>query len=514
MSKSNAFYVGSSKGNVSQPFSDKGLSWPQTLVKYLGVNVPITNFDNNLLFNENFPGITREVQTLLNIWSSRGLTLMGKITILKSLVIPKIVYKATYLPITLSEIFIKELNQIMYKFIWGSKWEKIGRSQLCCDVKEGDGKMIDIKQYVLSLRFNFIFELFGNNYQSSWKSLEHRCIDENVLFCILRSTVKLNSMLVGRVAFLRFTLTTLRTLKHVNNIDNDSKYLWFNKAVKYRNQPMFVEEFCKAGIFDFFQLLNSDFELYSYDKVASAFHMIPTNTSFIKYIKFISAIPMAWITTTNSNSHEPSCTFSDFKQTVKQQITALGSSSKTAYKFLKDQVKVLPVKQQLKWCGILQLPSDAIDWSTIFKNNYYATNATKLRSFQIRLNLRSIVTNIQLHVLDIASDNLCTFCREEPETLIHLFYDCKIVDAFWNNVFDWILARFRINVPSNNFHAQYVNNPLVNLMLLSARFLIYRCKHSKTTPNMPQYFNAITSTKKSEHYIAKKHNKLQFHYKK
>ena len=49
-------------------------------------------------------------------------------------------------------------------------------------------------------------------------------------------------MLVGRVAFLRFTLTTLRTLKHFCNYDNDSKYLWFNKAVKYRNQPMFVEE--------------------------------------------------------------------------------------------------------------------------------------------------------------------------------------------------------------------------------------------------------------------------------
>ena len=95
---------------------------------------------------------------------------------------------------------------------------------------------------------------------------------------------------------------------------------------------------------------------------------------------------------------------------------------------------------------MLQLPSDAIDWSTIYKNNYYATNQIKLRSFQIRLNLRSIVTNVQLYVLDIASDNLCTFCREEPETLIHLFCDCKIVDAFWNGAFDWILARFGINV--------------------------------------------------------------------
>ena len=42
---------------------------------------------------------------------------------------------------------------------------------------------------------------------------------------------------------------------------------------------------------------------------------------------------------------------------------------------------------KLQWCDILQHPSDAINWSTIYDNNYYATNDTKLRSFQIRLNL-------------------------------------------------------------------------------------------------------------------------------
>ena len=209
--------------------------------------------------------------------------------------------------------------------------------------------------------------------------------------------MKLNSKLFGSAAFLRFTLTTIRTLKQFTNVDNDSKYLWLNNALKHRNKPMFVKKFCKAGIFDFFQLLYSDCELYSCNKVASAFHMIPNNTSFIKYIKLILAIPMAWITTININSQEPSYVFSDFKQTVKQQIAALGSSSKTAYQFLNDKVDVLPVKQQLKWCDVLQLPSDAIDWSITHENNYYATNKTKLRSFQIRLNLRLIVTNVQLY---------------------------------------------------------------------------------------------------------------------
>ena len=59
----------------------------------------------------------------------------------------------------------------------------------------------------------------------------------------------------------------------------------------------------------------------------SAFDMIRNNTSFIKYITLISTIPMAWIAATNSNFHEPSHAFFDFKQTVKQQIASLNSSS-------------------------------------------------------------------------------------------------------------------------------------------------------------------------------------------
>ena len=72
MNKSNAFFVGSSKDNVSQPLSVDGLSWPQNLVTYLGVNIPINNFDNNLLLRENLPGTTREVQILSNLVISRS----------------------------------------------------------------------------------------------------------------------------------------------------------------------------------------------------------------------------------------------------------------------------------------------------------------------------------------------------------------------------------------------------------------------------------------------------------
>ena len=47
---------------------------------------------------------------------------------------PKLIYKGLNLPAVLLDTLIKQVNQILFKFIWGSKWEKIERSQVCCDI--------------------------------------------------------------------------------------------------------------------------------------------------------------------------------------------------------------------------------------------------------------------------------------------------------------------------------------------------------------------------------------------
>ena len=44
--------------------------------------------------------------------------------------------------------------------------------------------------------------------------------------------------------------------------------------------------------------------------------------------------------------------------------------------------------------------------------------------------------------------------------------------------------------------------------MLVARFFIYRCKFSKTKPNMLEYFNVLNMIKKSEYIIAKRNNSI------
>ena len=84
-SKTEGMWVGSSRSNKLKPF---GIKWPDEPIKALRVYY---TYDIKLLHEENFIERLDSVKKLINIWSSRGLSLYGKVTIIKSLLIPKFV---------------------------------------------------------------------------------------------------------------------------------------------------------------------------------------------------------------------------------------------------------------------------------------------------------------------------------------------------------------------------------------------------------------------------------------
>ena len=113
------------------------------------------------------------MQSILNLWSVRDLTVLGKITVLKNLVILKIIHKTSRLPMHSPEAFVEQLDKLTFKFIFGSNWEKISRSKLCCNIEDGGAKMIDVKQHFLALKFRWIGKLFNKDYSASWKIIEN-----------------------------------------------------------------------------------------------------------------------------------------------------------------------------------------------------------------------------------------------------------------------------------------------------------------------------------------------------
>ena len=109
-SKTEGMWTRSFRGNKTKPF---GIKRPNEPIKALGVYY---SYDPKLLLEKNFIEKLDTIKKLINIWSTRGLSLYGKVTIIKSLIISKFVYVSSILP-TPKEA-IKQLNQLLFKFLW------------------------------------------------------------------------------------------------------------------------------------------------------------------------------------------------------------------------------------------------------------------------------------------------------------------------------------------------------------------------------------------------------------
>ena len=75
-SKTEGMWIRSSRGNKTKPF---GIKQPNEPIKALGV---YHSYDPKLLLEKNFIEKLDTIEKLISIWSSRGLSLYGKVTII------------------------------------------------------------------------------------------------------------------------------------------------------------------------------------------------------------------------------------------------------------------------------------------------------------------------------------------------------------------------------------------------------------------------------------------------
>ena len=93
-------------------------------------------------------------------------------------------------------------------------------------------------------------------------------------------------------------------------------------------------------------------------------------------------------------------------------------------------------------------------WSLVFKVPFTCTVDTKLRWFQFRLIHRILGTNSFLFKINKVDSNVCVFCKEEEETLIHLFCSCIYSINFWTSLVSWVKDKQNISLYLDNFSTE------------------------------------------------------------
>ena len=161
------------------------------------------------------------------------------------------------------------------------------------------------------------------------------------------------------------------------------------------------------------------------------------------------------------------------------------------------------------------IAEDVNQFGSLHMEIYKITNVAKYRSFQYRLLQRGIVTNIQLERWGLRPDNLCTFCKEEKETILHIFCECRHTLALWKRVAYMLRDNYGdvdIELSPKSIITGNISKLKVSkfICLLTKQFR-YKQRCLKLTIDFPILKTHINRIENIEKYIAIKNDKLKLH---
>ena len=171
-SKTHVVWIGSKKYSTDSIKTRWKLHWGVNRFKLLGI---IFDTDLSKMSTLNFSERLTNIKTKIKYWNHRNLTPLGKITIIKSLLLSSLNHLLISLPNPDDKI-MKEINEMFYSFIWEGT-SRIKKKVICQDYCNGGLKMINIEAFITALKTTWLRKLIISN--NLWSE-------------ILQSTVKYN----------------------------------------------------------------------------------------------------------------------------------------------------------------------------------------------------------------------------------------------------------------------------------------------------------------------------------
>ena len=115
---------------------------------------------------------------------------------------------------------------------------------------------------------------------------------------------------------------------------------------------------------------------------------------------------------------------------------------------------------------------------------------------------RRLATNSFLQNIGIKDNDKCTFCHNERENLIHLFWECEKTKSFWADVSTWIKSS---QMPSEKSQLTLEttlglrpDSPdyklQINFVCLTAKYFIWLCHSKGQDPTIGRFLHFIKQT--------------------
>ena len=274
---------------------------------------------------------------------------------------------------------------------------------------------------------------------------------------------------------------------------------------------MYYEDWCDMGIMYINDLLNLPLPGSKlFEELVLDFGI--SNRDRRKFNFLMNCIPSSWLQASNSDD------VNIFDGVTAGLLNAC-KVPKFAYSILTEAC--FPQNRIEFWESTFDMNtnddgSGDTDWEEIHIRNFKCSIDTKLRSFYFKVFHKAIAFNDFLFKIKRKDSPLCDFCKQFPESIIHVFCDCELVKPIWEDLVNVIQDKHDINFSISNFDKMFgvFKDKFLSYLFLCLKYYIYICKFQNKKPNVISCKTFIKTKRHSEYLIAKKKGKLSAHFKK
>ena len=497
--KTEALWIGSCAGKSEKLYSEKDFNWQNTKVKVLGVWL---STHQEITTKLNFSEKIEKMRNCLGSWSVRRLSLIGKITVLKSLIASQVIHLLS--PLQVNSQIIKQMNDLFFEFLWNSKGDKIKRNVITQDYGNGGLRMIDIASFNKALKSVWIRKYLDESNKGKWKIFFDAELEKLGGQTVFRGNLDIKDskkLAINLSPFLKEILEIWSELNFQGSIETVESFLtqslWYNSLIRIMDKPVFYKSWYQMGISHVNQIVKEQPSTFlSQTEFESKYH---TKVCPLTLYGMTSTLRELW-----KNKKPPSIPLNGKEQ--ESFATAFLKSkkpSKLAYLKLVEAKCNHKISSQEKWAKVFPEARNLI-WHDAYMTAIKCTKSTKLIEFQFRFLHQILATNVSLVKMGYKDDISCTFCHEEAENFTHLFWFCRKIEHFWKCLIASLKDR---NCLSNDYLLNNLvvlslkpdtskNKAVINFVFLLARFYIWLCRSKGNIPTIENFKPFLQQYKK------------------
>ena len=235
--KTEAMWIGSLRSCEDQPL---GVKW-QTCVKFLGIHI---TYDIKLSVEKNFKQRLKKIKNVINLWKVRGLSIHGKVTIIKAFLLSKMIYPSSVL--TTPPEIIKEFNTLVFHFLWNGK-DKVTRRSAYAPYHSGGINMVDYENMVKALRLSWLKRIIDDSCSSFWKLYLNDLLSSHGGLFLFNCNYAVDKLNISD--FYYELLLWWSELRDLVDCDGEYRYIiWNNREVKIDGKSVFYKRYLLQGI--------------------------------------------------------------------------------------------------------------------------------------------------------------------------------------------------------------------------------------------------------------------------